>query len=96
MREIILQSFPVSLELGFWALLVAMIIGIPIGVWAAYHQNSPGDYASMSLALLGVSIPNFVLGPILILIFALTLYWLPPALWTGPESRVLPAVWNHA
>lgn len=91
-REIILQSFPVSLELGFWALLVALLIGIPIGVWAAYHQNTPGDYASMSLALLGVSIPNFVLGPILILVFALTLYWLPPALWTGPESRVLPVL----
>jgi oligopeptide transport system permease protein len=91
-REIILESFPVSLELGFWALLVALIIGIPIGVWAAYRQNSPGDYASMSIALLGVSIPNFVLGPILILIFALTLYWFPPALWTSPASRVLPVL----
>ena len=61
-------------------------------MWAAYRQNSAADYLSMSTALLGVSIPNFVLGPIFILIFSLGLYWFPPGLWTGPESRVLPVL----
>jgi len=91
-REIIFESFPVSLELGGLALLVAILIGTPIGVWAAYRQNSAADYLSMSTALLGVSIPNFVLGPVLVLIFSLTLFWLPSALWTGPESRLLPVL----
>jgi oligopeptide transport system permease protein len=91
-REILFQSFPVSLELGAWSLLLALALGVPIGVWAAARQNTPADYASMSLALVGVSIPNFVLGPLLVLVFSLTLYLLPAALWTGPESRVLPVL----
>jgi oligopeptide transport system permease protein len=91
-REIILESFPVSLELGAWALLLAVALGIPVGVVAALRQNSAADRASMAAALLGVSVPNFVLGPLLVLAFALTLYVLPPALWEGPQSRVLPAL----
>ena len=86
-REIIFQSFPVSLELGAWALLLALLVGVPIGVWAAYKQNTTADYLSMSTALIGVSVPNFVLGPILVMIFGLTLYWFPPALWVGPAHR---------
>lgn len=90
--DIIRESFPVSLELGAWSLLLAMLVGIPIGVLAAVKQNGPMDYTAMGLALIGVSIPNFVLGPLLVLGLALTVYWLPPALWTGPESRVLPVI----
>jgi oligopeptide transport system permease protein len=91
-REIILDALPVSAELGGWALLVALLIGIPTGVIAAINQNSRADYASMGLALAGVSIPNFVLGPVLVLGLALTVYLLPPALWQGPASRVLPVL----
>jgi oligopeptide transport system permease protein len=91
-REILFESARVSFELGGWALLIALLIGVPIGVWSATRQNSAGDYAAMSLALLGVSIPNFVLGPLLVLLLSLTLFWFPPALWTGPESRVLPVL----
>jgi len=91
-REIILEAFPVSAELGAWALLVAVLVGGPIGVIAAVRQNSRIDYASMGAALAGVSVPNFVLGPTLVLGFALTVYLLPPALWQGPESRVLPVL----
>ena len=91
-REILLEAFPVSLELGAWALLLALAIGIPAGMWAAARQNRAADHVSMSLALLGVSIPNFVLGPLLVLLFALSLYLFPAALWFGPESRVLPVV----
>jgi len=91
-REIILEAFPVSLELGFWALLLAIVIGVPIGVFAAVKQNSGGDYAAMAAALAGVSIPNFVLGPALVLTFSLSLFLLPPALWQGASSRVLPVL----
>ena len=91
-REIIFEAFPVSLELGFWALLLAMALGIPIGVVAAVRQNQGTDHAAMAAALAGVSIPNFVLGPALVLTVSLSLFLLPPALWEGPESRILPVL----
>jgi len=91
-REIIGEGFKVSAELGGWALLFALLLGVPIGVIAAVNQNRAPDHAAMALALAGVSIPNFVLGPILVLVFSLTLYWLPPALWRGPETRILPVL----
>ena len=91
-REIILGALPVSMELGGWALLVSLIVGVPIGVFAAVRQNTRADVAAMGLALAGVSIPNFVLGPALVLGLALTIYVLPPALWEGPASRVMPVL----
>lgn len=69
-----------------------MLAGVPLGVLAAVKRNRLADHAVMGLALAGVSVPNFVLAPLLVLIFALTLYWLPPALWNGPASRVLPVI----
>jgi oligopeptide transport system permease protein len=91
-KEIIFEAFPVSLELGMWALLLSVFVGVPIGVIAALKQNSGADYASMAAALAGVSVPNFVLGPVLVLTLSLGLFLLPPALWQGPESRVLPVL----
>ena len=91
-REIIAEAFPVSLELGTWALLLSVLIGVPIGVIAALKQNTGVDAAVMGLALAGVSIPNFVLGPSLVLGLSLTLFMFPPALWQGPQSRVLPVL----
>jgi oligopeptide transport system permease protein len=91
-REIIVEALPVSLELGGWALLLSIVVGVPIGIFAAVRQNTTGDFAAMGLALAGVSIPNFVLGPVLVLGLSLTLYLLPPALWQGPQSRVLPVI----
>ena len=91
-REIIAEALPVSAELGGWALLVALLVGVPVGIVAALRQNTGWDYAAMGIALAGVSVPNFVLGPVLVLLFSLTLYLLPPALWQGPASRVLPVV----
>jgi oligopeptide transport system permease protein len=90
--EIIRESFPVSLELGAWALLVALLIGVPIGVLAAVRQNTGADFAAMTAALAGVSVPNFVLGPLLVLGLSLTLFVFPPALWQGPASRILPVL----
>jgi oligopeptide transport system permease protein len=91
-KEIIADALPVSLELAGWALLLAIVVGVPIGIFAAVKQNSTADYASMGLALAGVSVPNFVLGPVLVLLLSLTFYLFPPALWQGPQSRVLPVM----
>ncbi len=91
-REIIFEAFPVSLELGAWALLLSIVIGVPIGMFAALKQNTGLDFAAMTAALAGVSIPNFVLGPVLVLSLSLSLYLLPPALWQSPASRVLPVL----
>jgi oligopeptide transport system permease protein len=91
-REIIFEAFPVSLELGAWSLLLAVLIGVPLGMVAALERNTRLDFAATAAALAGVSIPNFVLGPVLVLVFALGLYLLPPALWLGPRSRVLPVI----
>jgi oligopeptide transport system permease protein len=91
-REIIAEAFPVSLELGAWALLFAVLLGVPIGVIAAVRQNTAVDAAAMGLALAGVSIPNYVLGPTLVLGLSLSLFIFPPALWQGPQSRILPVL----
>jgi len=91
-REIIAEAFPVSLELGAWALLLAVLVGVPIGTLAALKQNTATDAAAMGLALAGVSIPNYVLGPTLVLGLSLSLFLFPPALWQGPQSRILPVL----
>lgn len=91
-RDIVLAGFRVSAELGGWALLLAVLVGVPLGVIGAVRQNRAEDYAVMAVALAGVSVPNFVLAPLLVLVFSLSLFWLPPALWTGPASRVLPVI----
>ncbi len=100
--DIILAGLPLSLNLGILAYLIALSIGIPIGIVAAYKQNTSVDYASMASAVLGLSVPALVLGPVLIVAFSLTFYVLPPALmeWIdiGPFSipnfrfLILPAV----
>lgn len=93
-NQILLRALPVSATLGLCAYLFALAVGITTGTLAALRHNSWIDYASMALAMLGISIPNFVLGPLLALVFALTLFWLPPALWNGFPSKsiVLPAL----
>lgn len=93
-NQILWRGLPVSATLGLCAYLLALFVGITTGTLAALKQNSWIDYASMTLAMIGISIPNFVLGPLLVLIFALNLFWLPPALWNGFPSKsiVLPAL----
>ncbi len=91
-NEIIATAFPVSLELGLWGLIVALCIGIPAGVLAAAKQNTPTDYVSMTLAMTGICLPSFVLGPLLALVFGLRLGWLNPLGWSGPADRILPAL----
>lgn len=93
-NKIIARSLPVSAAVGILAYLLALIVGITVGSIAALKQNSKWDYGSMALAMLGISLPNFVLGPILVLIFSLGLYWLPPSRWGGFPSRnlILPVL----
>ncbi len=91
-NEIILRHFPYSATIGVLAYLLALAIGLAAGIIAALKQNSAADYGSMSLAMLGLSVPNFVLGPILVLIFSLWLYWFPPARTGGVLSYVLPVI----
>jgi oligopeptide transport system permease protein len=93
-NQILWRALPVSAALGLTAYLLALLIGITTGTLAALRQNSWIDYASMALAMIGISIPNFVLGPLLVLLFSLTLFWFPPALWNGfaSKSLVLPAL----
>jgi len=91
---IIARSLPVSAAVGLLAYLLALVVGITFGSIAALKQNSKWDYASMALAMLGISIPNFVVGPLLVLVFSLSLYWVPPARWEGLWSRnvILPVL----
>lgn len=92
-NDLIAQGAPVSFTLGGLALLLALAIGIPIGAWAAFRQNRAADYSVMSLAMIGISIPNFVLAPLLILLFAIILGWLPAGGWAfTPARMVLPVI----
>src|SRR5918998_909284 len=93
-NDILRRTVPVSAAIGTCAYLLALLVGVTTGTLAALRQNSKFDYAAMGLSMLGISMPNFVLGPILVLIFSLTLYWLPPARWGGfPSwSMVLPVL----
>ncbi len=80
-NSILNQTFPVSIQLGLLALLLGFVIGVPTGIIAALKHNSFVDSAATLIAVLGVSIPNLVLGPLLILIFAVGLDWFPIAFW---------------
>lgn len=91
-NEIIRRHLPYSATIGFLAYLLALAVGLSAGIFAALKQNSIWDYGSMALAMFGLSVPNFVLGPILVLVFALGLYWMPPARWGGLSSLVLPVI----
>ena len=92
-NSILANAVPVSALLGGLAYLLALIVGITAGTIAALRQNSRYDYASMAASLVGISLPNFVLGPALVAWLALTWYILPPALWNGVSvNLILPAV----
>jgi len=91
-NEIIRRHFPYSATIGVLAYILALFLGLAAGIVAALKQNSAFDYGSMSLAMLGLSVPNFVIGPILVLIFSLWLYIFPPARWGGISSIILPVI----
>ena len=92
--ELIGRSFPVSMQLGILAMLLATVMGVSLGIVAALKSNSALDKVVMGVAMTGISIPVFVIAPILVLFFAVKLHWLP-ASWTGGEGvprLLLPVV----
>jgi len=93
-RELIAQGLPVTLELGTLALALALAVGIPLGTLAALHRHSATDYVAVSLAVLGIAVPPFVVLPLLGLIFGIALHWLPVAGWEPGSIRylVLPII----
>ncbi|MCH2062192.1 MAG: ABC transporter permease [Roseibacillus sp.] len=91
-REIIFGAFPVSLTLGICAMIVALLVGIPSGVIAALRHNQLIDYSSMVVAMIGICIPAFVLGPLLQLWVARNADWLSTAGWERPSDVILPAI----
>jgi len=90
--ELIGATLPVSLELGAWALLYALCVGLPLGVLAALKPNGWGDHLAMGIALVGVCVPGFVIGPLLALFFGLHLEWLPVVGWSSAADRILPVI----
>ncbi|MDM5301403.1 dipeptide ABC transporter permease DppB [Bacillus subtilis] len=89
-NDMLERGFPVSFELGLTAIVIAVISGLVLGVIAALRRNGFLDYAAMSLAVLGISIPNFILATLLIQQFAVNLNLFPAATWTSPIHMVLP------
>ena len=93
-NELIAQGFPVSLRLGGTAIILAFFIGGLLGTIAALRQNTATDYTVMAAAMTGISIPNFVLAPLLILLFAVHLQWLPAGGWNDGAflNTILPII----
>jgi oligopeptide transport system permease protein len=89
-NELLALGFPVSFLLGLLAMTMAILVGGAAGLLAGVRRNSLADYLTMTCALGGVSVPNFVLGPILMLIFAVGLGWLPVAGWGTWRHLILP------
>ena len=91
---LIAQGLPVSVTVGFAALALAMLLGVPLGIWAALRRAGAVDYLVTALATVAIALPTFVTGPLLALVFGLALRWLPVSGWQqgDPFYLVLPAV----
>jgi oligopeptide transport system permease protein len=92
--ELLWTGFPASLEVGGLAIALAVLLGIGLGTLAALRQNTVVDYAVMASAMTGITIPNFVMAPLLTLIFGVYLSWLPVAGWNNgaPQNLILPVI----
>ncbi len=90
-NSIFQDTLPVSMQLGVAAMLIALAIGIPAGIVAGLKRNTIYDYASMSIAIVGVSVPVIISGPVLRYLFGVQLGWLPPTGWGGIEYIIMPA-----
>ncbi len=90
--DLIADSLPVSMQLGLSALVIALLLGVPIGILAAVKKNTPLDYLPMSLAMSGICLPTFVMGPLLSLFLGLKLGWFHAAGWYDSSDAVLPSL----
>lgn len=91
-NDIIRDGFPVSATLGAWAILFALVIGVPAGIISALNQNKWQDNVVMAIAIIGVSVPNFVIATLLMYVFGVKLRWLPVAMWGTPKHVILPMI----
>jgi len=91
-EELIAPAFPVSMALGLLALTLSVSGGLSLGVLAGLRRNSAADYMSMAVALIGISLPSFVIGATLMIVFSLWLGWLPVAGWGSYRHLVMPAI----
>jgi oligopeptide transport system permease protein len=91
-NEILAQTLPVTLTLGVTALLIAITIGIWLGAFAAARPGTLAEFGALAVMLLAISLPSFVLGPLLILIFSIKLAWLPVGGWGTPAQLLLPSL----
>ncbi|MBS1303091.1 oligopeptide ABC transporter permease OppB [Loktanella sp. SALINAS62] len=93
-NDVIAQGFPVTLTYGFWSFLLAVVVGVGLGAAAAIKQNSWLDYLAVGISIGAQVLPNFVMAPILLLIFTLWLGWLPGGGWNGGqwEYLVMPVI----
>ncbi len=94
-NDIFRDNLPVSGQLGVMALLVAIVIGMPLGILAALKQNTGYDYVGMGVAIFGVSVPVIVLGPVFVWLFGVTLKWLPATGWGAKPPYFLGFLPNH-
>ena len=96
-NDLVAQALPVSLVIGGVSMLLSIVIGVGLGIAAALRQNSLVDYAVMFVGNIGSAFPSFVLGPVMILIFALYFGWLPAGGWDNfqPKFMVLPVLFAH-
>jgi len=92
-NDLIAAGFPATLELSFYAIIFALILGLFAGIMASLKTNTLQDYVPMSAAMIGICMPSFVLGPILLLVFGIWLQWLPVAGWGQiPGDKILPSI----
>jgi oligopeptide transport system permease protein len=91
-NDIVADGFGTTVQLGIMAFLLAVIVGIPLGILAALGHNRWPDYASTSVAIIGIATPSFVLAILLIVVFSVQLGWFPTGGWKGPETWVLPTI----
>ena len=92
-NELIASGLPTTAELGLYAMLVAVFIGVLAGVTASMRPNTLQDYVPMSAAMIGICMPSFLLGPLLVLVFGIYLEWLPVSGWGQiPGDKILPAI----
>ncbi len=88
-NDVIAQGFPVTLTYGFWSAFVAVVVGVSLGVIAALRQNTWVDYLAVGVSIGAQVLPNFVIAPVLILVFTLWLGWLPGGGWEGGQWQYL-------
>ncbi len=91
-NDFIRRGFPVSAELGIISIILSMAVGIPAGIISALRQNKWQDNVTMLVAIIGVSVPSFIIGPVLMYVLALKLRWLPPAMWGSWQHMVMPSI----